>query len=118
MIGAIARAEVVVVNVDAECKEKGTNILAGCTNVGEGGTASKDVVAEGGSGHRYRPRSAPLLGLRWLSSISTLGVKRKGQTYLLVHWRWVTQPVVPLSSKDVGLRAGMGIVIDDDQRRR
>ena len=54
MIGAIARAEVVVVNVDAECKEKGTNILAGCTNVGEGGTASKDVVAEGGSGHRYR----------------------------------------------------------------
>ena len=53
VIGTIARAEVVVVNVDAECKEKGTNILAGCTNVGEGGTASKDVVAEGGSGHRY-----------------------------------------------------------------
>ena len=54
VIGAIAKAEVVIVNVDAECKEKGTNILAGCTNMGEGGTASKDVVAEGGSGHRYR----------------------------------------------------------------
>ena len=53
MISAIARAEVVVVNVDAECKEKGTNILAGCTNMGEGGTASKDIVAEGRSGHRY-----------------------------------------------------------------
>ena len=53
MIGAIAGAEVVIINVNAECKEKGTNVLAGCTSVGEGGTASKDVVTKGGSGHRY-----------------------------------------------------------------